>query len=269
MKQLYLLPFFLLLSFAAFSQQKFEFGFAVKTGTPSLPFTKTRQDVIKSGWRLGFASQYGVYGKRRISERLFLSAEILYQFAQATKWDKVNKVSDDFLNPVSAKAATSVWENNLIVPLNLHFRPAKWEKTSLYLGLAAAFQLRSEISSDFQGYPTAERAIAYPPTYVCDCYLGPPYTVQEISVYQSSKKAQDFQMLLGGGIRRRLSEHTSIGAELLVSLRDNPNNCRLFLGWDCCAPVLGYSAASHYPIAMRSLSISLYHNILRRKNLKR
>jgi hypothetical protein len=263
MKQLYFLPFFLLLSSAIFSQQKFEFGFAVKAGTPTLPFTKTRQDAIKSGWQLGFTSQYGVYGKRRMGERLFLSAEILYQFAQATKWDKVSKAPDDFLSPVSAKAATSVWENNLLVPLNLHFQPLKWEKTSLHLGVAAAFLIRSEVSSTFEGYPAAERSVAYPPPYVCDCAFGPPYTVQEISVYQSSKQTGNTQVFLGSGIQRRLSEYTSIGAELLISLRDSPSNCRLFMGWDCCAPVLGYSAASRYPIAMRSLSISLYHNILR------
>jgi hypothetical protein len=271
MKQLYLLLLLLFFSSVVFSQKKFEFGFAVKAGNYMLPLSAAKEHnnrAYEAGWRPGFSSQYGVFIRKKIGQRFALSSELLYQFVQVSKWEEIRIIETDAFFPTSVNAGTSttVLESNLVVPLQIHFKPLKWEKTSFHIGVAAVFNLHSKASVESEDYPINDTHSALF-IYDCDCFTLAPFDAQEITLYRALPGKPRNQILLGGGVQYRLSAHTSIGADLLLSPQNNSRDCELFLGWDCCTPALGYNVTPNgkdrYPIYMRSLSISLRHNILR------
>lgn len=265
MKQLYILVLLSLLATGIFAQRKTEFGLLLKTGSFTLPNTyDSKIGKIKSG--PGYSVQYGLYGKRNIGKQLAISTGLIYQYASVSKQEHAQiPLSSGAYTNVSVDARLE--EDNLIFPLNLHFKPAFWEKTSFYLGFAASINLHTESSFSSKDFPMVESDNSSQSFfYICDCTAIFPDAVERIDVYQSLPRAPVSQLLLGAGVWRKLSEHTSLGFELLVSARRNDHDCQLELG-GCCSTEVGYFSLAEgkgrYPVFMKSLAISLIHNILR------
>jgi len=265
MKQFYILVLLLLLATGIFAQTKTEFGFVLKTGNFTLPNAyESKFNKVKSG--SGYSVQYGLYGKRKIGKQFAISTGLIYQYASVSKQEhlQIPLSSEGFTN-VSIDARLE--EDNLIFPLNLHFKPLFWEKTSFYLGFAASVNLHTESSFSSKDFPMVESENG-PNSFfsICDCTSIFPDLVERVDVYRFSPRAPASQLLLGAGLWREVSEHTSLGFELLVSARRNNQDCQLKLG-GCCSTEVGYfsleEGKGRYPIFMKSLSISLTHNILR------
>ncbi len=265
MKQLYVLVLLLLFATGIFAQRKTEFGFVLKTGNFTLPDAYESQiGKIQSG--PGYSVQYGLYGKRKIGKQFAISTGLIYQYASVSKQEQAQiPLSSGAFTGVSIDARFE--EDNLVLPLNLHFKPLFWEKTSFHLGFAASINLHTESSFSSKDFPMVESENG-PNSFfsICDCTSIFPTSVERIDVYPSLPRAPTSQLLLGAGLWRELSEHTSLGLELLVSARRNYHDCQLELG-GCCSTEVGYFSLAkgkgRYPVFMKSFAISLIHNILR------
>jgi hypothetical protein len=249
MKQLFLLALPLLFASTVFSQQKFEFGFAVKAGTFTLPQQGEGTNITgstrsKNSLYAGFSTGFGAYGKFNVASCWGISGELLYY--TSTFELRENFDYDPYLEQFMLW--DNVWtrryvEQSLVLPVKIHLNLGASAKTTLSFGIAPAFNLKTDqrVSSKLSAEERKASTIVFFDLF----YVG-----------EQEKPSPRTQWLFTAGFHRHISEHTSIGIELLAS--PCPNELDVYF--------TNYKDKITYersPFVMKSLAISLHHNILR------
>ena len=254
MKQLYILALLLLFATAIFAQRKTEFGFVVRAGNYTL--LKDKQDTYDGEYieqfRPGFTGGIGAQGKISIWNHLAFSAGLIYQHSNFSHIGSYDFQYEDGAT-ISTGWKSSIVENSLLLPLTFYAGLDHKNTLLLSFGLVPSFNLATYHSTDTRfEYTDDPGGQAF-----FDCCMG--YGNPAISESRT-------QILVTAGLHYRLEEHTTIGLELLSSTRRNEFNpaysysfCDLLFSSDAGAE----RHPKRYPIFMKSLSVSLSHNILR------
>jgi len=254
MKQFYILVLLLLLATGVFAQRKTEFGFVVRAGNYTL--LKDKQNTYDGEYieqfRPGFTGGIGVQGKISIWNHLAFSAGLTYQHSNFSHIG-----SYDFQYPngatISTGWKTSIIENSLLLPLTFYAGLDRKNRLLLSFGLVPSFNLATHLSTNAR----YEYAGSLDGQLYFDCCVG--YANPTISESRT-------QILVTAGLHYRLEEHTTIGLEVLSSKRRNEFNYAYSYSLCDLAFFNGTRVERNpkrYPIFMKSLSISLTHNILR------
>ena len=235
MKQLYLLPLLLLLANTAFSQQKFEFGFAVQAGTFTLPYQKETEIGLTFTYPAGFSSSFGIFVSRRLGGHFRLSMDLRYNFSMYEEYSSgVDPISSLYPAPIR-KIKKSINAQSLMMPLQVQYSTKKEGKMLLNAGMSLHCVIDSEIYREYEGRYSS-------------------VTIQRDPI-QKLGGGTLFQVFFTAGAHYKIEPETSLGIEFMGSLRRKQPS--VFNPW---GEASNFGGSLFW---MQSLAISLRHNILR------
>lgn len=241
MKQFYLLSLLLLPTSAVFSQQKFEFGFVVKAGSFTLPEKQQIENTnITKTYPAGASASFGVYTLQRLGGHFGIAAELLYNFSmyeENSRYEYASLESDFYW----FNTDNSFEVHTLMIPAKVHFSFRKNGKLSFAAGLVPSFILESRLATQYEdntGY------------YFTDS--------KEDRVVRRDGE-EGVQFFFTAGSRYYFSPQTSAGIDFTGSL--NRDYTPFYPDMSFCGTGADYIVT--YPFWMKSLAISLRHNILR------
>lgn len=233
MKNLYFSLFFLSFPVFIFSQNKYDKGFVVKMGTFTLPKKTVSVSDVAYAFPAGISSSLGVFAKRHFNSYFGLSAEMIYSYS---RYERERVFSEYIFNDFGFtwnKQTKQFSAQSFTLPLAIHLRPGKNSKVSLFVGAAANYFILS-----------SQKAI-----YERDS--------ENVFIEQGGLEIEriktSFQMLYTAGVQYKIWPSTSIGLEFLGTLNEYPKDDDCF---NC-------DYIPNSPFWMKSLAISLRHNILR------
>lgn len=240
MKQLYLFSALLLLTATSFAQRKTELGFAVNAGSFTMPakdgsgyFTYTSQP--------GTSLSFGVFTLRRMGGHFGISAELLYNYSfykdrERYEYQGSNIYRYWYINERRFDV------QSLVFPMKLHFRVKKEGKLSLAAGLAPCFILGSNVETIYKndsGYASS---------------------VSEKDRVVRRDGSEGIQLFFTAGGQYLIEPNTSIGLAFTGGFRHNDREQNHFYP-DSFFCMVGVEPK--YSYWMKSLAISLRHNVLR------
>lgn len=240
MKQLYLLTSLLLLASATFSQHKFEFGFAVKAGTHNWPHREKYPPTVTETYPAGSSMAFGAYVAKRLNGRFALSAELLYNISTYCKRWYYFAAPPVSVSTYWLDSESHFEVQSMMLQAKIHFLLKKDGKTSLMAGFSPTHILGANSLSVFQN--SSEDVYSYR---------------EKISIVRQNGN-EGIHFLFNAGGCYRFSEHTAVGLEYTGLLSESDTN------------IVSYGPSSNgtnfktdYKLWMKSLAISLHHNILR------
>lgn len=233
MKNLFFSLFFLSFPVFIFSQNKCDKGFVVKMGTFTLPKKTVSVSDVAYAFPAGISSSLGVFVKRHFNSYFGLSAEMIYSYSRYERERIFPEYVFDNRGFTWNKQEQQFSAQSFTLPLVIHLRPGKSSKISLFVGAAANYFILS-----------SQKAI-----YERDS--------ENVFIEQGGLEIEriktSFQMLYAVGVQYEIWPHTSVGLEFLGTLNEYPKDSDCFT----CDSIL------RSPFWMKSLAISLRHNILR------
>lgn len=243
MKQLYLLPLSLLLASAVFSQQNSEFGFAVNAGSFTLPaHGNTESAYMKETFHPGTSFSFGVFTQKHLGGHFGISAEILYNFSAYRMQDQFRYSGTDGYR-FESNTSRHFDVQSFMFPVKIHFRINNGGKFSLHAGATPTFLLGSNVQTNY------------------DDYSGYAYSTKEKDRVVREDGSEGIQLLFTAGGQYRIHPNTSVGLEFTGRFQHNTNEQNYYLYPDSFGCFVGVEPS--YTYWMKSLTISLRHNILR------
>lgn len=250
MKQLYLLPLLFFLTGAAFAQQKFAAGFTVKAGTFTWPHERSTSNGTEYYYPAGNTCSFGVFASARLGGHFRLSWELFYNFSAYEQHERYNAFAYDVIRRFSwNKQEKKVGAHSVIVPLKIYFSPKKDGRLSVSVGVAANQVYSSHLHTVYKF--NSEQTYSEERNDAVKRYDGSNYR----------------QLLLTAGAHCKIDAYTSVGLEFMGPAHGDIANIN--------RPDYSLYSSYYYqvdgqvtPFWMKSLAISLHHNMLRSNKIK-
>lgn len=216
-----------------FSQSKYEKGVVIKMGTFTLPKKTVSGADVAYSYPSGISTSLGVFVKRRFNPYLSLSAEVTYSYSRYQRERVFPEYVLDNRGFSWNKQEQQFGAQSFTLPVAIHLRAGEHSKFSLFAGAAVNYFI---LSSQKVIYEQDSETV-----FIKNSGL-------EIERIKTS-----FQMIYTAGGQYRIWPRTAIGLEFLGTLGEYPKDSDCF---NCDFRLIP-------PFWMKSLAISLRHNILR------